>query len=280
MWTWLKYVIGCDIDLSSFLSVLGVCDRGWNTQIKDIVLAAVLNIFSVIWHCRNKLRFDNKLVPIRMAINMVAAAVLLTGDLSQGDMSSSVSDLMLLRTFTIVGHVGRPPSTKEVAWCPPPCYWIKCNSDGATGGASGMAVCGGIFRDYRAVALGCFATNLGITNSLHAKLIGPMMAIEHASVQGWSNFWLESDSQLAVATFHCHDLVPWKLKTRWLNCLALTRNMNFKVSHIFREGNCCADRLANHGLSILGCKWWDTIPPFLSEPFFRNQFGLPSYRFK
>lgn len=56
--------------------------------------------------------------------------------------------------------------------------------------------------------------------------------------------------------------------------------MNFYVSHIFREGNTCANKLASFGLTAPGFLWWDTIPPFIREDLFGNRFGLPSYRFR
>jgi len=39
-------------------------------------------------------------------------------------------------------------------------------------------------------------------------------------------------------------IVPWRLLNRWLNCMALFKEMKFKVSHIYGEGNRCADLLA------------------------------------
>jgi len=49
-------------------------------------------------------------------------------------------------------------------------------------------------------------------------------------------------------------------------------------SHIFREGNCCADKLANDGLGLDDAFWWDSLPTFLSD-FYRDKFGLPTFRF-
>ncbi|KAG5046452.1 hypothetical protein JHK86_015858 [Glycine max] len=49
--------------------------------------------------------------------------------------------------------------------------------------------------------------------------------------------------------FSFKDLIN-SLGTRWLNCWALTRSMQFSISHIFREGNGCMDRLANYGVTL------------------------------
>jgi len=49
-------------------------------------------------------------------------------------------------------------------------------------------------------------------------------------------------------------------------------------SHIFREGNCCADKLAYLGHSIVGAIWLDNLPTDLWLDFFRDRCGLPNCR--
>lgn len=43
--------------------------------------------------------------------------------------------------------------------------WIKCNTDGASLGSTGLAPCEGIFRNCRGESLGCFAYNIRIANA-------------------------------------------------------------------------------------------------------------------
>lgn len=83
-----------------------------------------------------------------------------------------------------------------------------------------------------------------------AELSAAMFALEMANSKGWNCFWLETDSKLVELVFSNTSLVPWSLRNRWLNCFTLTHSMNFLVTHIFREGNFCADSLANIGLSL------------------------------
>jgi len=85
-----------------------------------------------------------------------------------------------------------------------------------------------------------------------------MRAIEIAYHKNWLNFWLESDSILVVNAFSNKSIVPSHLSNRWLNCMKLLASMNFVVSHIFREGNQCADSLANFGLTIQGLFSWES----------------------
>lgn len=63
-------------------------------------------------------------------------------------------------------------------------------------------------------------------------------------------------------------------------CISPTKRMNFIYSHIYREGNVCANRLASFGTTTQGYVCWDLIPPFLTEDFFHSGLGLPNYRFR
>lgn len=189
-------------------------------------------------------------------------------------MFSIAQEFSILKAFNITCHASQAPRIKEVKWSMPPCYWIKCNSDGASKGNSGWSACGRIFRDYRDAALGCYAENHGVSNSFHAELVGAMLAVEYAYAKGWFNLWLEYDSQLVVNAINDSLVVPWKIKNRWNNCIGLTESMNFVFYHIFREGNSCADKLASQGLHIQGSIWWDTIAIFIREDFFRNRMSV------
>ncbi|KAE9608127.1 putative ribonuclease H-like domain-containing protein [Lupinus albus] len=81
------------------------------------------------------------------------------------------------------------------------------------------------------------------------------MPIEIAHQKGWENIWLECDSALVVDVFKGNSMVPWRLANNWHRCLAQISPMCFKVSHIFREGNSCADKLASFGVSSKVYTW-------------------------
>lgn len=61
---------------------------------------------------------------------------------------------------------------------------------------------------------------------------------------------------MVVTLFFIHDnmSVPWKNAKR----------MNFRFSNIYREGNRCADNLANYGIRGVGFIWWEGILPSIS----------------
>jgi len=120
---------------------------------------------------------------------------------------------------------------------------------------------------------------IGQGNALIVELTAAMLAIEIVVEKNWSTLWLEKDSQPMVLAFKSISVVPWKVRNRWLNCLNACRSMNFTVTHIFREGNHYADRLASIGFNSHKFIWWNDVHSEIKEDFARNKLGLPNYRF-
>lgn len=96
-------------------------------------------------------------------------------------------------------------------------------------------------------------------------------------MNGWGNIWLESDSTSALLTFKNDSLIPISLRNQWHNVLWL--DVQMISSHIYREGNGCADKFANMWHSIQGAVWLSELAQDVRGDFFRDHFGLPDYRF-
>jgi len=156
---------------------------------------------------------------------------------------------------------------------------LKCNIDGASKGNPGVSGCGGIFRNEEVEAVICFAKPLGLRTSYHAELCGLMRAAEIANQMKWSNIWFESNSALVVLATKKPDKVPWEIRKRWNNAMAMIRSMNCIDTHIYREGNQVADALANQALSLNSYTVWHDAPLFIGEHYVKNKLGWPSYRF-
>jgi ribonuclease HI len=109
--------------------------------------------------------------------------------------------------------------------------------------------------------------------------MGIILAIECAFEKNWSHLWIESDSKLAILAFKNTSIIPWQLKNRWSNCMIKIRDMQIIVSHVFREGNFVADKLANLGLSVNEFTWWNSAPSSIRADLARNRDGLPYFRF-
>jgi len=54
--------------------------------------------------------------------------------------------------------------------------------------------------------------------------------------------------------------------------------MNFVVTHIYKEGNKCADLLASKGLEAQGVRIWLDLPDFLRLLFVHDMQGMPNFR--
>jgi hypothetical protein len=54
--------------------------------------------------------------------------------------------------------------------------------------------------------------------------------------------------------------------------------MNFIVTHTYREGNIVADLIANFGLSAPHLTSWESAPMFISDALEKNKLGLPCFR--
>ncbi|CAJ2663194.1 unnamed protein product [Trifolium pratense] len=277
-WHWLASLINQRLDLSSYTSILNITSAGWNPHCRITITAAVINIFNSIWQSRNNLWFKNIKSNLTSIISQIIASVSLTGNCSTLSSNSSITNFSILKFFKINIHHVRPPKIIEVLWQPPMFGWYKCNTDGASLGNPGIAACTGIFRNHRGEMVSCFSKHLGLANALFAEAMGVILAIEHAYAQNWSHLWIESDSKLVSLAFKSPNIIHWKLKNRWMNCIYMTRNMSFIISHIYREGNHCADKLANLGLSLQGFTWWTSAPVEIREDLTRNRLGFPYFR--
>ncbi|KAF1866229.1 hypothetical protein Lal_00024228 [Lupinus albus] len=158
---------------------------------------------------------------------------------------------------------------------------MKINIDGAAHGAPGApGLTGGgcIFRDNTGSFRGGFAVFFGILDSMMVELQAALMDIEIAYRNGLKDIWLECDSMLVVDIFNGKGNIPWKLANKWHTCLEWISSLTFKATHIYRECNTCADKLAAFVVSSKVFTWWNSTPRFILEELNKNRLGMPNYR--
>lgn len=216
---------------------------------------------------------------MKSTITQIIANVSIAGNLTKLATGSAIRDFTVLKAFKVNTHYPNAPKITEVIWSPPILHWIKCNTDGAALGTTGQAACAGIFRNRNGESLGCFAVNLGIENAFYAELMGVIFVVECAIKKRWTHLWIESDSKLANLTVKSPNIVPWQIKNRWLNCLHLMTGLTCMITHMYSEGNHCADKLASIGLTVDGFTWWSSPPVNIRADLVNNRLGLPYYRF-
>ncbi|CAL0327859.1 unnamed protein product [Lupinus luteus] len=279
LWSWLSNIFGCNLLKTSVINILQSSMATWSKHLKHIISAAIVHTISMIWYCRNKMRFEDISYNFNQASSMVKRDTSFSDNLSKHTSANSMMEFLTLRTFNVHPNHGLAPQISEVIWLSPTQGWIKVNTDGAAKGAPGHAGGGAIFRDNKGHLLGCFATYYGIQSSLHVELLTAIIAVQIAKNKGWTHLWLETDSTTVLQIFTNNLQLPWRLRNIWYQCNETLRILNFRISHIFREGNYCADQLANYRVASKIDSWWNTIPSFLSNSFARNKLLLPSYRF-
>ena len=281
IWNWLFSIINIYIQFSTLGDFWSLLNRNWSPQCNLVLKACMINIINTIWLNRNNRRFQDKQMHWKSAINLIIAQTSVAGNNTNASYKGDMQEFTFLKACKVKIRPPRAPTIKEVIWIPPLTTWIKVNTDGAATKNPCKASAGGIFRNSESLCIGCFFQFLGLQNALYAELVASMLAIEIAYNNGFLNLWLESDSQLVILAFKSNTVVPWGLRNRWQNCMVRLKSMRFVVSHIYREGNACADRLANLGLSMSSLEvfWSDYTPDFIRGEYTRNRLGMPNFRF-
>jgi ribonuclease HI len=279
LWSWFAGCVNQVLHFSSLEDMWKIADLNWSPQCRVTIIAAIVNLLNTLWLVRNQARFNNKLIDWKSAISLIIAGTALSGNITRKPSSNSIRDFSLLKLFRITIHHPNVPILKEILWHPPLFHWYKCNTDGASNGNPGPASCGGVFRDHNSDFVFAFAEPLGVCSSYFAELSGALRAIEIAFERNWLNLWLESDSTLVVSAFtNPKKSVAWPLRNRWKNALFMISQMNFIVTHTYREGNIVADLIANFGLSAPHLTSWESAPMFISDALEKNKLGMPCFR--
>ncbi|KAF9683489.1 hypothetical protein SADUNF_Sadunf04G0018900 [Salix dunnii] len=150
-----------------------------------------------------------------------------------------------------------------VSWKRPQIGWTKLNFDGSCKGAAGEASIGGLFRNHKAEFLLGYAESIGTTTSTVAELAALRRGLELVLENGWSNVWLEGDSKSSVDIILKRQRVRSKEAQRQVSRinLIMPELENCVLTHVFREGNRAADKLASIGHQMQKPKIWRHIPP-------------------
>ncbi|KAL0926337.1 hypothetical protein M5K25_002555 [Dendrobium thyrsiflorum] len=137
-----------------------------------------------------------------------------------------------------------------VYWHKPPVSIFKLNVDGSVRN-DGIG-CGGIIRDDKGNLVVAFAEPLATCSVVKAELFAILKGIKLCFSRDIYNIWIEVD---AISTIHFlmqnssnvvkHDLFYLIREIKHLLNMA-----NCNMSHVYREGNACADWLANFGCNL------------------------------
>ncbi|KAK4258121.1 hypothetical protein QN277_007613 [Acacia crassicarpa] len=133
-------------------------------------------------------------------------------------------------------------------WVAPGSGWVKLNVDGASRGEGNLAGCGGLLRGSDGEWIAGFARKLGSCSANKAELWGVLTGLQVAKICNLEQIIVECDSVAVVQLLS-------KLQADGIadsDTTLLTEIYRFlqKFSsvacvHVYREGNKCADSLAN-----------------------------------
>ncbi|KAL6550656.1 hypothetical protein OROMI_021144 [Orobanche minor] len=141
----------------------------------------------------------------------------------------------------------RSPHLTEVRWAKPSSGWIKLNTDGADKGNPGYAGAGGMARNHLGAPLLYFSEFLGDQTNTYAELHAIWRGIDLCLDKKFENIWVEVDSKVALRLILGAMSCRWNLQMLVSKIRILLTKANFRLTHIFREGNGIADLLANQG---------------------------------
>lgn len=144
-----------------------------------------------------------------------------------------------------------PKQATWVKWQKPPFGWYVLNTDGAVKHETGLASAGGLIRDSNGVWISGFAMKVGITDSLSAELWGLREGLRLAKSLNLSNIVVQLDASVVV-NFLTQGIPPTHLNSVLVQeASALVKgDWVREITHVYREGNRCADFLANFGQDI------------------------------
>ncbi|XP_019431608.1 PREDICTED: uncharacterized protein LOC109338759 [Lupinus angustifolius] len=184
LWNWLGSHLAISIDTSFVTTLFSICNNSWSKQMNEMLSVCIIYTIHTIWLCRNKNRFEDKMIYLAQAISRIKREVNLSDTLSSATGKNSLHEFCMFKALNLSVRPCKSPSITEVIWLPPTQNWIKINTDGATHGSPGYSGGGGIFRDHHGNFLGAFATFLGIHYVIFADFSAALISIDLVVKQG------------------------------------------------------------------------------------------------
>ncbi|XP_020675937.1 uncharacterized protein LOC110094932 [Dendrobium catenatum] len=232
-------VFNANLDLAGILKLWFTDGKGHINNILPIV------IIWYLWNSRNeakhlgiKMNSYDIISKVRFKILQLKAINLIS--IKHFTNSHSLADHFGVHNEGII--INRDSIVK---WSKPYDPYVKLNTDGSVHATkAGM---GGIIRNSQVNPIAIFSGPLSVCSVLTSELIGLYHGLQICLRLGLQNVNIEVDSTLLIHIFSKNEVCfPQDFYTIRKIKMALSL-LNFTISHIYREGNECADWLANFG---------------------------------
>nr|XP_027122189.1 uncharacterized protein LOC113739144 [Coffea arabica] len=184
------------------------------------------------------------------------------------------ADCELLRSIKVSPRRGIPCA---VAWEKPPLGLLKLNSDASVN--CGRASGGGLLRDSHGKLIFAFYKEFGDQAVLEAESMALLCGLQLCHQRGLCPSLVEVDSKTLVQLVGSGVIAKWPLCNTLRKVRDLLQGFSASFSHIFREANSSADRLAAIGAG--GTRVYDQfqqLPALVRASIILDVRGVPGVR--
>ncbi|KAL0920848.1 hypothetical protein M5K25_007863 [Dendrobium thyrsiflorum] len=170
------------------------------------------------------------------------------------------------------------PCYRYVIWKKPKDCYIKINTDGSV--SDNRYGCGGILRNNEGKLIQAFASPLVKCSVLMAELMALYKVLQICLTAGFFKVWIETDSSLVVNLVISENSGNFENYYVLKDIKRMLSHLDYSISHIWREGNACADFLAKLGASLNHLTSFNqsNIPFLLKGLINLDRSGLPYFR--
>ncbi|PKU77129.1 Putative ribonuclease H protein [Dendrobium catenatum] len=170
------------------------------------------------------------------------------------------------------------PCFKFVIWKKPNIDYIKVNTDGSV--FDNNYGCGGIIRNYKGNLIVAFSSPINKCSVLYAELMAIYKALQLCLSSGYFKIWLEVDAILVINCLAADYIGNFDTFYILKDIKKMLSHLDYKISHIWREGNSAADFLAKNGAKLHQYTLFynNDIPFILRGLINLDKSGLPYIR--
>ena len=164
-----------------------------------------------------------------------------------------------------------------IAWEKPPLGLLKFNSDASVN--HGRATGGGLVRDCQGKLIFTFYKEFREQDVLEAESMALLFGLQLCLQRGFRPSLVEMDSKALVQLVVSGVIAKWPLCNILRKVRGLLEGFSASISHIFREANSPADRLA--AIRAVGVRVYDHVqqlPALVRASLILDSRGVPGVR--
>ncbi|XP_070017375.1 uncharacterized protein [Nicotiana sylvestris] len=128
--------------------------------------------------------------------------------------------------------------------------WVKVNTDGASRGNPGKSSIGVCVRNQEGDVIYALGKEINEATNTEAKALAFLEALKIGNEHNYNNVWLQTDSMPIKKFVEELWKTPWCIVKYMEEIWQLMGRGNYRVSHIYREGDKQAYYLANYAIDI------------------------------